>query len=90
MFVTLMQKAKNSIGRILILGVALYLFVGLLFTAGGLYCYNVRNWDFYGGFSLPPLFFPLGIFFGLFLWLVYLWANLINGLGIFGSCKPLP
>ncbi len=85
---TVTVKRRNTAIMILILGVALYMFIGLLYTAGSLYCYNARNWEMFGGFSLPPLFFPLGILFDLFLWPVYLWANLINGFGIFGNCKP--
>jgi hypothetical protein len=85
MFATLTQKIKNPVSRAVLLGLALYLLIGLLFNVGSLYCYNVRNWDTYGGFSLPPLF-AIGFFFNLFLWPVYLWANLINGLGVFGIC----
>jgi len=74
---------------LLIMGAVAYLFIGLLYSAASLYCYNVRNWDVYGGFSLPPLFCPIGFFFDLFLWPVYVWANWINGFGLFGNCAPL-
>ncbi|MDO9131320.1 MAG: hypothetical protein Q7U34_15795 [Anaerolineales bacterium] len=91
MFATLAQKiTKNSLGRKLLLGVALYMLIGILYMVVSVYCYNVRNWDVYGGFSLPPLFFPLGIFFDLLLWPVYLWADFINSVGIFGTCRPMP
>jgi len=78
---------KKSIIRIALWGVALYLFVGLLYLIGSLICYNVRNWDFYGGFSFPPLFI-CGWPFEILLWPVYLRANLINGFGIFHCSLP--
>ncbi|MGQ9553067.1 MAG: hypothetical protein ACUVWR_03025 [Anaerolineae bacterium] len=62
-----------------------YLFVGLCYSGIGLYCYNVRNWNLYGGFSLPPLFFPFGILTPL-LWPLYLWADWVNSVGVFGDC----
>nr|HID13627.1 hypothetical protein [Anaerolineae bacterium] len=68
--------------------VIIYLLIGLLYNAVGLYCYNVRNWNVYGGFSLPPLY-VVGFFFNLFLWPVHLWADFINSVGIFGTCKPI-
>lgn len=65
-----------------------YLLVGLLHSLGTLYCYNVRNWAFMGGFSFPPLYL-VGLPFDLILWPLQLWANLSNGLGAFGVCQPL-
>jgi hypothetical protein len=69
--------------RLLLAMVALYLLTGLCYTGVSLYLYNVRNWDVYGGFSLPPLFCCGGFLFDLFLWPVYLWADWINRVGIF-------
>jgi hypothetical protein len=89
MLLAFAQKVKRSVGSVLLMGFALYVLIGLLFTAGSLYCYNVRNWDMYGGFSLPPLFLPVGFVLDLFLWPLHLWANLVNGLGMLGSCRPL-
>jgi hypothetical protein len=79
---------QSVIGRTLLLGLVLYLLIGLLHNAVGLYCYNLRNWNVYGGFSLPPLY-VVGFFFNLFLWPVYLWASFINSVGIFGTCKSI-
>jgi hypothetical protein len=80
---------KSSIARVLLAACALYLLIGLLYTASVVVCYNVRNWDVYGGFSLPPLF-CLGAFFDLLLWPVYLRADFVNDVGVFGTCRPLP
>lgn len=77
---------NNPIGKAVLLGIAIYLLIGLLYRTGNLICYNVRNWDVYGGFSLPPLFVPCCLF-DLLLWPVYLHANLINGLGVLGPCS---
>lgn len=66
-----------------------YFGCGLIYHIIGLYCYNLRNWEVFGGFSLPPLWLP-GIFFDLTMWPVYIWANLINGFGVFGNCTPPP
>jgi len=85
---SLKNRIKNPLIRALLLGLMLYLLIGVVFCAGSLYCYNVRNWDTFGGFSLPPLF-AICFFSDIILWPVYLWANLINGLGVFGNC-PLP
>lgn len=85
MLVAFKQRIKNPVIRALLLGLTVYLLTGLGFSAGSLYCYNWRNWDTFGGFSLPPLF-AIGFFFDLFLWPVYLRANLINSLGVFGIC----
>jgi len=80
-------KRKFSFGKVVLLGVAFYLLVGLLYYIGALVCYNVRNWEIYGGFSLPPLY-VFGIFFDLLLWPVYLRANLVNGFGILHCSLP--
>ncbi len=82
------MSTRKRILRAVLLALGIYIFLGLLFKAGGLYCYNVRHWDVYGGFSLPPLFF-IGFFLDLLLWPLFLWANLINHLGPFGICRPL-
>ena len=79
---------QSVIRRALVLGLVLYLLIGLLYNAVSLYCYNLRNWNVYGGFSLPPLY-VVGFFFNLFLWPVYLWASFINSVGIFGTCKSI-
>jgi hypothetical protein len=79
---------QSVIRRTLLLGLVLYLLIGLLYNAVVLYCYNSRNWNVYGGFSLPPLY-VVGFFFNLFLWPVYLWASFINSVGIFGTCKSI-
>lgn len=68
--------------------VIVYLGTGLAFSLGTLVCYNVRNWELMGGFSFPPLYL-LGLPLHLFAWPVFLRANLINGLGLFGRCVPL-
>ena len=85
--VVLALRAKNPVARVLVWIVVLYLLFGLLYSAVGLYCYNVRNWEVYGGLSVPPLFCPMGIF-DLLMWPVYVWANLINGFGVLGNCRP--
>jgi hypothetical protein len=85
--VVLGTRVKKPALKILVWAVALYLFLGFLYSAVGLYCYNTRNWEFYGGLSVPPLFCPMGIF-DLLMWPVYVWANLINGFGVFGNCGP--
>jgi hypothetical protein len=79
-------KKNKLILRVVLLGVALYLLIGLFYSAGVLFCYNIRNWDVYGGFSLPPLF--IFWFFDVLLWPVYLRANLINGFGILHCSLP--
>ncbi len=88
--IRLMTLARHPsvVRRTLLLGFVLYLLIGLLYDAVGLYCYNLRNWNVYGGFSLPPLY-VVGFFFNLFLWPLYLWADFINSVGIFGTCKPI-
>ena len=68
-----------------VLGIA-YLLAGLGYGGVALYCYNVRNWELCGGFSVPPLFFPFGAVFTLTFWPVYLWADWINGVGVFSGC----
>jgi hypothetical protein len=73
--------------RLLFGVLAAYLLAGIVYGLGGLYCYNVRNWELCGGFSLPALYFPAGIVFDLVMWPVYVWANLINGFGAFGDCR---
>ena len=78
----------SVVRRTLLLGVVLYLLIGLLYNTVGLYCYSKRNWNVYGGFSLPPLY-VVGFFFNLFFWPVYLWADFINSVGIFGMCKSI-
>ncbi len=85
--VVLALRAKNPVARVLVWIVVLYLLFGLLYSAVGLYCYNVRNWEVYGGLSVPPLFCPMGIF-DLLMWPVYVWANWINGFGVLGNCRP--
>ncbi len=67
---------------------AAYLAIGLIFSLGTLICYNLRNWELMGGFSLPPLYL-LGLPLDLLAWPVFLRANLVNGLGLFGRCVPL-
>jgi len=82
-----LPKWNNPIAKVMLSGIALYLFIGFLYYIGTLVCYNVRNWEIYGGFSLPPLFL-LGLFSYPFLWPVYLRANLINGFGILHCTLP--
>lgn len=77
-----------QVRRLLLALLAGYLAIGLLFSIGTLICYNVRNWELIGGFSFPPLYL-LGLPLHLFAWPVFLRANLINGLGLFGRCVPL-
>jgi len=72
----------------LLVALAVYLGSGLVFALASLVCYNLRNWGFYGGWVFPPLYL-LGLPLELFVWPVFLRANLINSLGVFGSC-PLP
>ncbi len=78
----------HRVRRRLLVALAVYLGAGLLFTLGTLVCYNLRNWEFYGGLSTPPLFL-VGLPFELLGWPVSLRANLVNGLGLLGAC-PLP
>jgi len=86
--IVLAARAKNPAVKAAGWSVSLYLLFGLVYGVVGLYCYNVRNWEFYGGLSVPPLYFPVGIFGDLLIWPVYVWANLINGFGVFGNCGP--
>ena len=65
---------------------ACYLLCGATYSLVSLCCYNLRNWEVSGGFSLMPLFLP-GVVFDLFLWPVYLWADWHNRVGVFGGCK---
>jgi len=78
---------KKFIGRVVLWCVALYLFIGLLYTIGSLICYNVRNWGFNEGFSFPPLY-VFGWLFDILLWPVYLRVNLINGFGVLHCALP--
>lgn len=78
-------KIKNRVARVVVLGFSIYIFIGFIHCCVSLYCYNVKNWDIFGGFSLPPLF-VIGFFFDLFLWPLHLWASFINNVGIFGDC----
>ncbi|MDY6877728.1 MAG: hypothetical protein SWK90_16220 [Chloroflexota bacterium] len=82
------RRNRNTVVILLLSGIILYLTIGLLYNIVSLYCYNVRHWHLHGGFSLPPLY-ACGFFFNLFLWPVYLWANLVNHVGIFGPCTPV-
>jgi hypothetical protein len=79
-------RLRNWPVRFLLGALAVYLLAGMVYGLGGLYCYNVRNWELHSGFSVPPLYFPLGAAFELVMWPVYVWANLINGFGVFGNC----
>ena len=79
-------RLRSWPARLLLGALAAYFLCGIVYGLGGLYCYNVRNWEFYGGFSVPPLYFPLGVLLDLVMWPVYVWANLINGFGVFGNC----
>ena len=58
----------NKLLLLPIMGAVVYLFIGLLYSAASLYCYNVRNWDVYGGFrcrhSSVPSVSSLTSFFG--------------------------
>jgi hypothetical protein len=89
-FVTVLAaRVRNPAVKAVVWSVALYLLLGLVHGVVGLYCYHVRNWELYGGLSVPPLYFPIGIFGDLLMWPVDVWANLINGFGVFGNCRPL-
>jgi hypothetical protein len=57
--------------RALLALLAGYLAIGLLFNIGTLVCYNVRNWNLMGGFSLPPLY-VLGLPADLLAWPFFL------------------
>ena len=70
-------KIENPIVRLVILG--------FIYNGINLYCYNVRNWEIMGRFSFPPLYFVGGFFLNIFLWPVFILANLINGIGVFGN-----
>ncbi len=87
--IVLAARVKNRAVKAAVWAVVLYLLFGLVYGVVGLYCYNVRNWELYGGLSVPPLYFPVGIFGDLLLWPVDVWANLINGFGVFGNCGVL-
>jgi hypothetical protein len=65
-----------------------YLGIGFLSSLGTLVCYNVRNWELMGGFSVPLLYL-IGLPSIVLLWPVYLHANFVNGLGLLGRCSPL-
>jgi len=80
------RKLRNPVVRTIVLGFAIYYLIGFIYNSISLYCYNVRNWEIMGGFSFPPLYFVGGFFLNIFLWPVFIWANLINGIGIFGKC----
>lgn len=80
-------RTRKPALRVLAWAGALYLFLGFVYSTVGLYCYNARNWEFYGGLSVPPLFCLMGIS-DLLMWPVYVWANLINGFGVLGTCRP--
>ncbi|NPV07813.1 MAG: hypothetical protein HPY83_07600 [Anaerolineae bacterium] len=84
---TAVLRLVSTVLKVAAIGSATYLILGFAYAGVSLYCYNVRHWDLYGGFSLPPLFFPFGIVFTLTLWPVYLWADWINGIGAFGTCR---
>lgn len=78
----------DRFSRTLLALLAGYLAIGLIFSVGTLICYNVRNWELMGGFSLPPLHL-LGLPLDFLAWPVFLRANLLNGLGLLGRCSPL-
>ena len=69
--------------------VVVYLLIGLGYDAASLYCYNMRNSDTYGGFSLPPLFL-LGLPLAVVEWPLDLRSRVINGVGPFGLCTASP
>lgn len=85
---SLRSRTTRAVWKVLFIATVLYLSLGSLYRLVGLYCYNVRNWDLQGRFSFPPLFFPFGCLYDHLFWPVYVWANLINGFGVFGRCGP--
>ena len=82
------EPRRDRLHTGLLVALAVYLGCGLVFALASLVCYNLRNWGFHGGWTFPPLYL-LGLPLELFVWPVFLRANLINSLGVFGSC-PLP
>jgi len=86
-----MKRFANTwprVRRVLLTLLIVYLASGLAFSLGTLICYNVRNRELMGGFSFPPLYLP-GLPLDLLAWPVFLRANLVNGLGLFGRCVAL-
>jgi len=78
-----MASARRVLIRVALVAAACYLLLGLLYACASLYCYNVRNWDANGGFSIPPLW---PIFDPLF-WPWMLRADWLHRVGVF-RCLP--